>query len=94
MREARRLAKRHGDTTAAEGVSFPATRGQASTFFVLAIVPSWPAWLPLVVLPHPGALRHLATPGEPVGRGARRPGSDHARVRRPRPAKEGCSDEP
>ncbi len=33
--------------------------GQASTFFVLAIVLSWLAWVPLTVLPHPGALRDV-----------------------------------
>ncbi len=30
MREARRLAKRHGDTTAADGVSFPVMAGAAT----------------------------------------------------------------
>ncbi len=33
--------------------------GQASAFFALAIGLSWLAWVPLTVLPHPGALREV-----------------------------------
>ncbi len=45
-------------TTGTTGTGGPAG-AQVSAFFVLAIVLSWLAWVPLTVLPHPGALRDV-----------------------------------